>query len=144
MFRFKRIKHPRYKYQLTRNYKHQDAIIGLPGCNAEIGYDITSGRALRITPNGILTIDAGYCWDGPSGPTIDTKDFMRGSLVHDALYQFLRDGKFGKPKSKTWKRSRKLADQLLRDICIADGMWRIRAGWVYAAVRAFGAKYAGG
>ena len=43
-----------------------------------------------LTMDGLLTINKGYAWDGPSGPTIDTKSFMRGSLVHDALYQLMR------------------------------------------------------
>jgi hypothetical protein len=35
----------------------------------------------------------GYAWNGPSGPTLDTRNFMRGSLVHDALYQLMREGR---------------------------------------------------
>ncbi len=27
----------------------------------------------------------------PNGPTIETKTFMRASLVHDALYQLMRE-----------------------------------------------------
>ena len=71
----------------------------------------------------------GYAWDGPSGPTIDTRNFMRGSLVHDALYQLMREEHLDK---ETY---RKPADQLLRDMCREDGMWSIRAWWVYLAVR---------
>ena len=84
------------------------------------------------TPEGLLIISAGYAWDGPSGITIDTKSFMRGSLFHDAVYQLLREGKLIIPDG------RKLADKLLRAICIEDGMWKIRAWWVYRAVRMFG------
>ena len=42
---------------------------------------------ITLDSQGNLTIKKGYAWDGPSGPTIDTLTFMRGSLVHDALYQ---------------------------------------------------------
>jgi len=42
---------------------------------------------MHIDCGGSLCIREGYSWDGPSGPAIDTVDFMRGSLVHDALYQ---------------------------------------------------------
>lgn len=38
----------------------------------------------------IINIMAGYAWDGPSGPTKDTKTNMRASLEHDVLYQLLR------------------------------------------------------
>ena len=87
---------------------------------------------LKLETDGTLTIQPGYAWDGPSGITIDTKSFMRGSLFHDAVYQLLREGKLIIPDG------RKLADKLLRAICIEDGMWKMRAWWVYRAVRAFG------
>ena len=40
--------------------------------------------------SGKLTIKAGYCYDGCSGPTIDTKSNMLAGLVHDVLYQAIR------------------------------------------------------
>lgn len=75
-----------------------------------------------------LTVQAGYCWDGASGPAIDTANFMRGSLFHDVLYQAMREGQLD-------RKYRKKADQILRKICLEDGMSRIRAWWVYSAVR---------
>jgi len=75
-----------------------------------------------------LYIYSGYAWDGPSGPTIDTKSFMRGSLVHDVFYEAMRKGLLG-------KRYRYPVDKLLRDLCIEDGMWKWRAAWVYQGVR---------
>jgi hypothetical protein len=74
---------------------------------------------------------AGYAWDGPSGPTWDTDTFMRGSLVHDAMYQLMRLGCMDRVH-------RCYADELLRDICIEDGMWSFRAWYVYKAVRSCG------
>ena len=79
-----------------------------------------------------MTIYKGYAWDGPSGPTIDTKDFMRPSLVHDAFYQLMREGKLG-------QECRKDADELLKIMCIKDGMPAPRAWYVYRAVRRFAA-----
>jgi len=78
-----------------------------------------------------LEIKKGYAWDGPSGPTFDTKTFMRASLVHDALYQLIRMGEL----SMTY---RKLADEELKSLCLADGMSKLRAWWVYRAL-----EYAG-
>ena len=80
---------------------------------------------------GMMLIKERYAWDGPSGPTFDTRTFMRGSLCHDALYQLIREGSL--PKTH-----RKYADELLRQICIEDGMNKIRAWYVYRAVRIFG------
>ena len=82
---------------------------------------------------GRLTIKSGYAWDGPSGPAFDTRNFMRGSLVHDVLYQLMREGSL--PRT-----ARKYADELLRQMCLEDGMSWVRAWWVYRGVRMFAAK----
>ena len=105
-----------YKYQLSRTY---DIEINIPG---NMACEFIKLQA------GILTIQKGYAWDGPSGPTIDTKSFMRGSLVHDALYQLMRQNKLA-------SKYRKRADELLKLICREDGMNRVRAWYVYRAVR---------
>lgn len=116
-----------YKYQLEELYRHPTGIKPIDG--------MSGNRFVGLAPDGMLTIAAGYAWDGASGPAIDTNTIMRGSLVHDALYQLIGLGVLTVD-------DREAADQLLRDICIEDGMWRIRAAWVYAAVRAFGRPYA--
>jgi hypothetical protein len=86
---------------------------------------------LAFEPEGILTIAKGYAWDGPSGPAVDTPSFMRASLVHDALYQLIRDGQLGMSY-------RDEADRALYDLCIEDGMFRPRAWLAHQAVRMFG------
>ena len=83
---------------------------------------------LKIDSKGNLLIKKGYSWDGPSGPAFDTKNFMQGSLVHDALYQLMRDGVIDQTE-------RKRADEILREICRQDGMSRLRAWEVYWGVR---------
>ena len=90
---------------------------------------------ITLWPSGQLFIKERYAWDGASGPTWDDKTNMRGSLIHDALYQLMREGVLNRAK---W---RKYADELLRDICIEDGMNKWRAGLWYWAVRTFGVKY---
>ena len=110
-----------WKYQLDEDYS---CATGIQGHAAATSY-------ITLELDGNLTIKAGYAWDGPSGPTIDSKDFMRGSLVHDSLYQLIRDKHI--PESL-----RDDADALLRKQCEEDGMWSVRAWWVYKAVRAFG------
>lgn len=82
----------------------------------------------------LLVVREGYAWDGPSGPAISTRTFMRASLFHDALYQLIREGHLAASY-------RKDADQVLRDVCLEDGMCALRAWWVYHAVR-LGAGYA--
>jgi len=112
-----------YKYQLVEDY-------GLFLDKAPEKLIIT--RFITFETSGFLHIRQDYAWDGPSGPTIDTPDFMRGSLIHDALYQLMRMGYLS---SKEW---RKFADLLLEQLCIEDGMPKARALYVYTAVRLAG------
>jgi hypothetical protein len=93
-------------------------------------------RFITLTMEGKLTIRECYAWDGPSGPTLDTLTFMRGSLIHDALYQLMREGFLDHV------RDRKAADEILRAICIEDGMFKMRAWIVYRGVRMGGGKSA--
>jgi len=81
--------------------------------------------------HNILTFEPGYAWDGPSGPTFDTKNAMRASLVHDGLYQLMRVGVLD-------RKYRKYADQRFYDICREDGMSYIRAKLWYLSLRAAG------
>lgn len=109
-----------YKYQLRTPY-HHFTVIRPP---EPIVTDLIS-----LGVDGRLDILSGYAWDGPSGPAIHSKDFLRGSLVHDALYQLLRGGYL----DAKWREE---ADKLLRAICIEDKMLHFRAQYVYEAVRA--------
>ncbi len=122
-----------YKYQLSQQYQ------------IDLNRLVPDGQALWskvhviddfiIFSNGKLTIMQGYAWDGPSGPAIDTTNFMRGSLVHDALYQLLENRLITAVDHEEF---RKLADTVLYIICLQDGMSRIRANWVYYGVRTGG------
>lgn len=89
---------------------------------------------VTLHPNGWLTISLGYSWDGPSGPARDTENFMRASLVHDALYQLIEERKLS-------KRYRKAADKTMRRLCKEDGMGWFRRNYSYAAVRMFGGRH---
>ncbi|NDB81874.1 MAG: DUF1353 domain-containing protein [Alphaproteobacteria bacterium] len=111
-----------WKYQLKEDYVIKSGII--PPLNVETEY-------IQLLGDGTLTIREGYAWDGPSGPTIDTKNFMRGSLVHDALYQLIREKHL--PLSYRDK-----ADRLLQSICKEDGMSAFRAWYVYQGVSGWG------
>ena len=111
-----------YKYQLREPYMIPIEI--KPA--TPVGNDY-----LRLDCDGNLTVSKGYAWDGPSGPTLDTLSFMRGSLVHDALYQLMREGLIDH------EAHRGTADRILYRLCLEDGMWRPWAWWVYQAVRRF-------
>jgi len=109
-----------YKYQIKQSYSvvipiKPDALI--------------TSEFITLATDGTLSIKSGYAWDGPSGPTVDTINFMRGSLVHDALYQLMRERQIDAATH------REKADRLLQEHCKEDGMASIRAWWVYQGVR---------
>lgn len=107
-----------YKYQLE---EYERFWVGLfPDKDINV-------RFLDLSKEGRLTVYSGYAWDGPSGPTLDTKSSMRASLCHDALYQLMREGLL--PPS-----SREIADQQFYRLCLEDGMNSIRAWWWYRQV----------
>jgi len=109
-----------YKYQLRKRYC---VFVGIrPAADIRTEF-------IMLDSSGLLSVQSGYAWDGPSGPAIDTKNFMRGSLVHDALYQLIRE------KQLDPDIHRAQADSILKKICLEDGMCAIRAWWVYLAVR---------
>lgn len=108
-----------YKYQLDQPY--WDFLIIKPQAHIKTDY-------ITLATNGLLYIKKGYAWDGPSGLTFDTKSSIRGSLVHDALYQLMRMELL--PQSE-----REAADYCLHERCIEDTMWEIRADLWLKAVR---------
>jgi hypothetical protein len=110
-----------YKYQLAKTYHTRVDICPEKPIVTEY---------IVLGLKGKLIINQGYAWDGASGPTLDTKDSMRGSLIHDALYQLIRMDLL-KPEE------RHQADRELKRACIEDGMNRIRAELWYNAVRFF-------
>ena len=121
-----------YKYQLTQEYSYP-ILIQTPMFKSDW---ITLSRSDNMFQQGMeLKIHKGYAWDGPSGPAFDTLNFMRASLVHDAIYQLIREG--GLPE---WYRHE--GDKHLYRICREDGMSWLRAKLVYIGVRIFGSSSA--
>ncbi len=105
----------RYKYQTLETYGIQTDLLTIDPVKTDGGWITLQDGWLEMRP--------GYCWDGASGPTIDTPSSMRGSLVHDALYQLMREGLLS-------QEYRVPADNLFEKICIEDGMGKFRA-WYY-------------
>lgn len=111
--------------QYTSGYKYQireDIRFALP---PEFdGIDIATD--FITLKNRILTVMRGYAYNGASGPTIDTKNSMRPTAFHDAMYQLmclelllrefkplvdelfyelLRQDNMAAPRAFVWKRS---------------------------------------
>lgn len=108
-----------FKYQLVESYT----------CATPLRFaaDIDTPY-VRLDRDGTLTCARGYAWDGASGPTFDTENTITPSLVHDALYQLIREGLL----PDTY---RDIADQLFYDNLRARGMAWLRAKAYYVGVR---------
>jgi len=113
-----------YKYILDSDYRYNCANITNQNIS-EIFY--------KLVQNGILSIKKGYPWDGAT-IVPDTKSVMRASLVHDCLYQMMRENGLS-------TQYRKDADKIFYDICRADGLNCFIACLYYFGVRALGWLY---
>ncbi len=118
------------KYRKLKQYKYQlmEEVRFFTGCPVPFAMKFAF---LECLSDGFVVIRKGYSWDGPSGPTVDTDNFMRGALIHDALYQLIREGCIH-------IKHRDHADRLLQSICLRDGMSKFRAWYVYQSVKYFG------
>lgn len=114
------------RYRNLRKYKYQ--LIDDETVQTEIDHNVAT-KFITIQ-EGLLTVKSGYAWDGATF-AFDTATILRGSLFHDALYQLMREGELNRDKY------RPIADLLLKKICLEDGMWKVRAEWVYFAVKTF-------
>lgn len=123
---YERWKVGNYKYRMLRDYSILTPYLLEHPIETDY-FSLVKGR---------LTAKVGYAWDGPSGLSIDTKTFRRGSLVHDLPYQMCRE------RYLDYKIHRYIADRMMQQVCIEDGMWKIRAAWCYQAVHLFGEKHA--
>jgi len=93
----------------------------------------------NMSTEGRLIVFTKYAYDGPSGPTIDTKLFIWISLPHDVGYQMIRMGLLNEDYRKIW-------DEYLYVLALQGKpatdttkrlkpMWKLRAKWVYRGVR---------
>lgn len=87
-------------------------------------------RYITLWDDGRLILREGYAWNGATNCP-DTKEIMRGSAGHDALYQLIAIGAI--PDTMRFR-----ADHDLYNWCKEDGMSELLANAVLSAVRAFG------
>lgn len=114
----------RYKYALTEHYSRYDIDLGTFGMGV-LGY------IWYLPRNKQLWICRGYWWDGASFIAKDTDNIMPASLVHDAIYQLIREKKLS-------MKYRKYADKLLVQMCKENGMSWFRRFYIYHFVRLAG------
>ncbi len=85
---------------------------------------------IDLSADGTLTVKRGYAWDGASGPTFDSRSSMRGSCLHDALYQMMRLSLL--PQS-----CREAADDAFSSCLRQDGMGKLRRWYWLRGLRNF-------
>jgi len=112
-----------YKYQLAEDYKIRTSIKPKAAIDTQF---------IALSAAGALTVKSGYAWDGTSGPVIDTDHNLRASLVHDALYQLMRQKKLSRKQYKD------KADKLFKTLCKQDGVRAVRAHVYYLALKKLG------
>jgi len=112
-----------YKYQLAVDVLGQSPIHPKKDIKTEF---------IDIDIGGLMIVRSAYSWDGASGPTIDTKNTMTPSLIHDSYCQLIRNGYL--PDS-----ARKEADRYFYEMLRERKMWWPRARVWYRGVR-IGAK----
>ncbi|MGL5232172.1 MAG: DUF1353 domain-containing protein [Fusobacteriaceae bacterium] len=121
-----------FSYYKDRGYYilSNDATINIKGLFT-LQEDI-SNKSYSIV-NGVLTINKWYKWNGANA-MIDTQAVLRGSLVHDCLYECI----------KTYGlsiKNRREADIIFKSVNEYYGMNKIKSTMVYNAVRIFGRYY---
>ena len=114
----------KYKYQLVHAYSTNVGIHPLQ--DVHFGF-------IELSASGRLTIHKGYAWDGATGLAFDTANFMRASLVHDALYELMRNEKL----DRDWQKE---ADFQLKRIGLEDGMSAIRV-WIHCTTLRWWGRY---
>jgi hypothetical protein len=92
-----------------------------PGYPGRLGF-------ISFDAEGHVTVEPGYCWDGASGPTVDTPDSVRGSLGHDVQYELMAHGLLA------IKLHKDAADLWMYKTLLADGMPDFRAWYWYKGV----------
>ncbi|OGU82655.1 MAG: hypothetical protein A2W11_06180 [Ignavibacteria bacterium RBG_16_35_7] len=116
-----------YKYQLAEDAKFDLSFY--PSVNIKTDF-------IEFYITGVFVIKKGYAWDGASGPTWDDETNLQGSCLHDAGYQLMRLGLLDETVYRI------LFDKLFEQICLQDGMNKIRASLYFNGVHLFGEQYA--
>lgn len=112
-----------YRYKLDEAYLYR-----LPFDTCDVKVD----GAWAVIVNNKLVVTVGYAWDGAStGLPWTPKAWLRPSLIHDALYQLIREGQL--PMER-----RKDADEVFYQLLRENGVNLIVATVAYWAVRLFG------
>ncbi len=104
------------KYQTADNFSCKLNLIHIG--NRRISYKIANTEIVVSIAGNLLQIDAGFGWDGPSGPTVDTDNTLVASLKHDALCLLMRQTELSEHVTKST-----IDKEYINDLDIAGMTW---------------------
>ena len=114
-------------YEKLNNWKYRLLQPALIAIETKLETETVISHAyFTITPYGVW-LNAGYAWDGASGPVIQTESTKVPSAVHDALCQSI-------DLSLLPESYRKTADRIYYTLCQRYNMHPIRAWYQYTAL----------
>ena len=113
------------EFEMQASYTIQTDIVGFVFEDANV----------KLTIMGELTAKTGFLF-GASGPCVDTVSSREGSCFHDCLYYISQQGGFDDARDNN--KVRKRSDELIRDLCLKNGMLKIRAHTWYRTLRLLG------
>lgn len=97
-YEWSRRDHPDYKYIVTKCQTHEGWIVPLfieslyiPGEGRIDVLDRAADQPINRIRTAV-TVFPGFCFDGPSGPMVDTPSAMLAAAFHDFLYRCNRHG----------------------------------------------------
>jgi len=127
-FKYFEILKRRYKYQVKTKLESHP----LPLAN---GFGVIVHAFFTIS-RFTISVNPGYCWDGATG-AFDSDDLLLPSLVHDVMYQCIRENLLSLP-AKSLRDFRKYADLCFYDLCVQQGIMKPRAIFFYIVLRLVG------
>ena len=101
---------------------------------------VAGKKILSLSKTGFLEIEPNYTWDGTSGCVKDTSANMFASLVHDALYQLMREESKIAQTMGTMSRYvfRLEADNLFHDHWVQNKGLKLWVKFCYGVLREYG------
>jgi len=115
-----------FKYQLTEDSVYPTKI--LPPADIDTKF-------VSLSRDGMMILRAGFAWNGVSGPTVQRNSNRRGGAFHDGVYRLIR---FGLMDFLPRDEVREKADNMLKEIWLADGMWSWLVKAEIAVLKRFG------
>jgi len=106
-----------WKYRVLKRFTYQTDIKPVEKIQSSFS---------SLDTDGVITVEKGFCWDGPSGG-VDTKNSMLASLLHDIGCNYRAEGFLEDDEIEQF-------DDLFYKVCIECGMSEFRAGYMYKAI----------